>query len=476
MLRGFLASLCLISGCGKVNEAVPVDAPPDADPRSAVHVTVRDVIGNGALAPNIPVVFIDPDGTVVADVVSDAEGRATANVLPGASVSAVYQQLTTQQSVVTTNNVHYLFISILDIKPGDDLPIGFTDRDFSSAGTFDVTFSPPAGMTPAKYEIFTPCGGTSATVPGTVAAPMQNSCKRDSFDILVVAEDAAGKALAGAVATNVSLSAGAATVPAAYTGANSFAAGYTNIPAGVASISTSRSASADLNGFEVGGSCTPAAGACSIPPVQVTTVSAKSVVQTSMSRMVATGAPSQSQTYIQRVGGANLNYALDVGTNLLPFITNVVFDPTTNTITPTVEAPITNADEFIIDSSYSRTATTTDVNGDTVVTNTSIEALAVGGTVGPLTFPTLPSHVGPIYFQPGDAGGTAIGFTIDASGVNGYDAARKQAFDLIDEFSRANGTNDIMRGQIMFASAPAGGSKPSGSGAPASLAPLFLRR
>src|SRR4051812_11718103 len=115
MRRGLLVVLCLFSGCGKVNPAEPADAPQDADPRGPVHVTVRDVIGNGAPAPNIPVVFIDPDGTVVADIVSDADGRATANVLPGASVSAVYQQLTT--NIVTTTNIRYLFVSVLGIKP-----------------------------------------------------------------------------------------------------------------------------------------------------------------------------------------------------------------------------------------------------------------------------------------------------------------------------------------------------------------------
>jgi len=467
--------LCLVSGCGKVNPAEPADAPPDADPRGPVHVTVRDVIGNGAPAPNIPVVFIDPDGTVVADIVSDADGRATANVLPGASVSAVYQQLSTT-TVVMTTNIRYLFVSVLGVKPGDDLPIGFTDRDFTNSGTFNVTFQPFTGAT--TYDIFTPCGLTSSTTPNTaIPVQMQNSCKRDSFDILVVARDASNNALAGAIATNVSLSAGSAAVPGTYTSTNSFAASYTDIPAGISSVSVTRVASDTLNGFSVNGTCTPAAGACSITPVQVTTISPKSVLQTSISRTVPTGMPSQSQTYIQRVGGANLNYSLDVATNLLPFMTNVVFDPATNTITPTVEAPVTDADEFIIDASYSRSTSTTEANGDTLVTNTSIEALAIGPAVGPLSFPTLPSHVGPIYYQAGDTAGTAIGFTIDGSSVKGYDAARKQAFDLIDELSRANGPNDIVRGQLigvpLIPPPPASIAKSQ----PAALeAPLLLRR
>ena len=455
-LAGTLASICLVAGCGATvapGTASP-DAAPDADPHGPVHVTVLDVIGNGAPAPNIPVVFIDPDGTIAADVITDGEGGATATVLPGASVSVVYQKLDMTSVVdgngVTTNTTTttYTVVTILAIKPGDDLPIGFTDRDTTQTGTFTVSYTPSVGAT--NHTIVTPCGSFGTGVTGSVTTTMRKSCQRGTFDVLVVASDASG-VRASASVSNVNLAAGSAVVPNQYTSAGGFATAYSDVPTELTRISLERISGVNDNGFSTFSSCVPSAGSCAITVPAVATAGPTSIVASSFVRGTTSG--NLTQRYVQRVGGNNLNYTLDVATNLLPWMTNVTFDQTTSTSTPIMDAPDIVSDVYGTEIVFGRSTSTT--NGTVITkTDTNVDRFILGPTAEAIAFPVLPPHVGPIAYQPTDIGTDLIGVRADSTTVDGWDQARARAFELVDAFQKFTTDDAVVRGQLLFAVFP----------------------
>ena len=427
MLRGLLVSLCVVAGCGKVQVVGNnnPDAPPDADLHGLAHITVLDVLGNGALAPNVPVVFIDADGTIAADTMSDSNGRAEATILPGASVTVVYSQITTSGTMTQTA---YLAATIDGIDPGDDIPFGFTDRDGTQSSTFNVTFSALAGAT--SYTVFTPCGQTFSSTAGTVATSMQNGCKQDTFDVYVVASNSSGVAIDSAQLQNVSLAAGSATVPNSWVPFSQFNAAYTDIPPDVSSLSVSRQSSTG-RGFSFFASCTLSGVACSVSG-QVPTAGVKSLVHTTVGR---NDANHTQQLITQRVAGNTINYNLDVGTNLLPWMNDVTFDAATGTMTPALEAPDDQADLFFTEVSYTRDA------------NTSLDWAVFQKTVGPTKFPTIPAHVGPIAPLAADMVTMRTAIAIDSADVAGWDDARKRLFALFDAPFFSNTDDALIRSQ-----------------------------
>jgi hypothetical protein len=430
MLRGLLASLCVVAGCGKVQVVGNnPDAPaPDADLHGLAHITVLDVLGNGALAPNIPVVFINADDTIAGDTMSDSNGRAQADILPGASVTVVFTQITGSGASMQT---FYLTATVFGINPGDDIPFGFTDRDGTQSSTFNVTFTALAGAT--SYEIFTPCGQTFSSTAGTVATSMQNGCKQDTFDVYVVASNSSGVAIDSAQLQNVSLAAGAATVPNSWIPFSSFTAAFTDIPSDVKNLQVSRQSSTG-RGFTISGSCTaPLSATCSIN-AQAPTAGVKSFVHTTVGR---TDARSTQQVITQRVAGNTINYNLDVGTNLLPWMSDVTFDPATGTTTPTLEAPDDQADFFFTEVSWNRDA------------NTSLDWAVFTKTTGPTKFPTLPAHVGPLAPAAGDNSFNPTAITIDSTNVMTYDAVRPKLFALLDSRFFFNTDDDLIRSQTL---------------------------
>src|SRR5690242_16090055 len=86
-----------------------VDAPP-----SPVTVTVYDLGSTGAVVPGVPVVFVNPNGTAVAHPVTDAQGKASAIVQTGATVTVVYEP----------QPARYQLFTYQAVKPGDNIIVG----------------------------------------------------------------------------------------------------------------------------------------------------------------------------------------------------------------------------------------------------------------------------------------------------------------------------------------------------------------
>jgi len=156
--------------------AVIADASPDADVHGAVTVTV--ISRDGGPMKGAAVVFTDAEGTQ--EKIAGDDGKTSATVLPGATVTAVS----------ASDTLRYVD-SVAGVKPGDDLVLG-TAYNEPQIGTFNVDLGfLDSGDTVAVYG---PCDSSIALGPKpqlaaggqTVQLTMHPSCKQDTMDLLFV--------------------------------------------------------------------------------------------------------------------------------------------------------------------------------------------------------------------------------------------------------------------------------------------------
>ncbi len=158
-------------GCGDDGSADPVDATPpaiDAAVTGPATVTIQD---QGAPAPGLDVVWVDPDGAISLHDTTDAQGQSTLDVAAG--------------SAVTVLAGGTFAISWLQIEPGDRLAYdlsppasGFVgDASFTLAGPMDgatgyavslgmetITGADPVAANPMQIT-----DGCVGATPGVVA-------------------------------------------------------------------------------------------------------------------------------------------------------------------------------------------------------------------------------------------------------------------------------------------------------------------
>ncbi len=381
------------------------DAPPDAPPHGVVTMTVFDPGGTGAPAVGIPVVFINADGTFVANVPTDSTGKSSADVMPGASVTVV-EVLSARTEMQT----------VLGAQPGDNLSIG-VETPTLSAGSFTVNFTPIVGAAAFNYEVFGPCGSVTTTT-GTATLPMVNNCKLDTMEIAVFATSSAGQpagylSMAGVPFIN----GGSVTIPqGAFKPDVTFNASYTDISADVTNITLARSVP-DGFGFaeQTNMATTGATLALSLPAPELTTALAASKF---------VGPANASQQLFQNLAGNTTTYQVDVGANLLPWLGQASLDVTTGVLSMPADSTGTSGDApdlVLYETAYSR-GTLAPINFAWVV---------FGPSAGNVTLPMMPAALGNVNPQAGDTAGTSLGFSFDSDQFTGYDAVRATPYLLV---------------------------------------------
>lgn len=403
----------LAAACGNVsgfpdattNDSQTFDSAPtiDANPRGLVKVTVLDPQGTGAPVTGVPVVFIEPDGKLGARISTDAAGKAEAEVLPGSSVTAVFQ---------TSTNNHEM-ITITGAQVGDDLVItqSLNNQD---AGTFTINF--PQHPSATSYYVATPCGSSYVPAPATqYVAPLSQSCKpTGAMTISVNALSQTGW-LGYLDKANVMVSAGAANITGTWQAPGSFTSNLTNIPAEATYVAQRRYAP-DMAGFYRPGSGVEVTGTTASLTFPAVTASS-AVVRTELSR----SADQAQQAIYQVTAGNSLSYNLDVGANTLPWFAEPVLDPATGVIKVTTSGS-GGGDLFRVSVDYSRLNTATneyDYYSWTVY----------GAAPADVTLPQLPIEVGDVNPKatdqvPNSGGEVLLG---DAEAITGYDMVREHA-------------------------------------------------
>jgi hypothetical protein len=413
-----LLTVVLCAGCGSVKPGQLPDAAPtiDATTRGTVHVTVLDPSGTGAAAVGANVVFIDPDGTLVKKASTDSAGKADADVLPGASVTAI-----------VLFNTQVRLQTVLAVKPGDDLVVGTKSADSSSAGNFTISYPAFAGAT--SYWVTTPCVSTTFTAPATGATPapatieFANSCKLDTMEIVVVAQNASGPLNSIAKSGVKSTSGGSTTITGSYQGLRNFTASYTNIDPSITNLDMTRWIPDAFAGYFNNQTIAPTSA------TQVFSVTGPIGAGGAVVTQVNNKSLSGAQVVRQTISGNAATYGLDVGATLLPWVKLPSFDAATNKVLVPLDMTGTSAakpDLFRISLGYRRV--------DNNVTH-QYGWTIFGPEAADIVLPVLPADLGGIGPTASDnVGITAVGM-LEADTITSYDAIRNDVNAAFDQYT-----------------------------------------
>jgi hypothetical protein len=382
---------------------------PDAATRGTVHVTVLDPSGTGAPAVGASVVFLDPDGTLVKRAATDTGGKADADLLPGGSVTSVALQTSA-----------YQIQSVLAVQPGDDLILGVKTPDTMAIGNVTVSFPAYTQVTPASYTVGGPCGTGSSfpppaggPPPASVTLSFNNTCKLDTMEIVVQANDGNGNPIAVIGKTGLPFVVnGTATVTGTYQAPRTFTGSYTNVNANITSLGMTRTVP---DGF--GLSASPPIAA---PPAATQVMTVAGVIGSSALIDTQLAIASRARQIVrQSISGSAASYGLDLSTTLLPWLGTPTFDAASGKLlVPTDPTGTTTAapDLVRLAATYRRTDP---VSG----AQTSFTWTVFSPVAADLVLPRLPPEVGSVMPTSTDTV-TITGFSLESDAVAGYDAVR----------------------------------------------------
>jgi hypothetical protein len=427
MRRALISLLVLFAACGKTNSladaprgdgaGADAQAPIDATTAGPVTVVTYSTGSGGGIASGVPVVFVQPNGTIAAEVPSDGSGVATATVLPGASVTAAY-----------TSTAGGTLYTVTAVKPGDHINIGPFNTGTVTVGTFTANVAPAPGAT--QYQVYGPCGSSISAAAGSgsatpVTLQVYDYCQQAKMDLLAVA--LSPTVLGYLEANMVTFADGGQTdmtgtwQPLQTTNAN-----YTNAPNDGSLSSIGFLAHVpDSDGYETtqynavsGGSAT---ASLSLP------VAASSLYET---QLQSSNVVSYQDVFVQNTG-TPAQVAMDVGATMLPWLAVPTLDPATGKITTTVTGT-GGGDIFDVDVSYSRVVNTTTI---------SYEWLVFGPAPGDVTLPPLPADLADATPKAGDQVSLAAYADLyDVDAISGYDQIREHLFDGLQVYFAGRAT------------------------------------
>jgi hypothetical protein len=320
---------CGDDGVRHTPDATPHDGP--ATPDSAVDaaptpVSITTTVG-GQAAGGIHVYFQNADSSVVLATVTDASGNASAVMQPGGYVTAISPY--TPPSVANSNEQLSTFVGV---KPGDHLVLALPGTN--NVTMVDVTAPVDQNASASLYDVYTPCGSTELSNPGSGASPTGTLYLSDcgaTTDFLVVALDSSGNALDFVFTQNVAIAAQQTVdlTAGTYTAATTRTASYNNAPNASLSYSDTLLDVASPM-YSRGGFIGAAAVGTSYPMPAFTGANDLMVTQ-------FTG--TQDYEYFVDWGPYTATFSTDLGPRLLPdFQSSPTFDPATHTLSFTEAA------------------------------------------------------------------------------------------------------------------------------------------
>jgi hypothetical protein len=434
-MRAYLGLAFALAACGKTTNLTDAGhgdgngadsgSLVDADLRGPVTVTVYATDGTTTPVENAQVVFVEPNGSIEATVPTNAQGVATANVLAGASVTAVYP---------TDPDFHHQLETVLGVKPGDAIAIGPIGDPPHGAPTGTFTMNVPDNGA-ASYAVYGPCGGLTQSAAGSgsptaVPIDLYDDCKQSTMDVIAIANGGSG-AFAWVEKNGVAYTNGGSdTMGSGWQPFHTVTATYTDVPVSdVVSISLIDSAP-DTFGY-LRSSYVPTTTATTTTSVQ-TVGAAHALITTQLSND-----GQGRQDIYEVVDGTKTDYGLDVGASLLPWLDVPQLDVAggkitvaqsgTSTLTPDLY------DTFV---DYQRTGTTTTV---------SFEWEILGPTPGDMAFPPLPASLSENVPLATDTVTFAWGMILDADAITSYDQIRGSLFQGLEAYFQGRGTTGQLR-------------------------------
>ncbi|MCE9579470.1 MAG: carboxypeptidase-like regulatory domain-containing protein [Deltaproteobacteria bacterium] len=378
----------------------PADATPSA--RGTVTVAVVDP-ATGAPEVGAAVVFADPDGAIAARVVTNSDGRAHAQVLPGGAVTAV-----------VTHGAATWLETVTAIEPGDDLVLDRVRpyRDPRPVGTFGVTY--PDHPDAASYTFHTSCPGGDFAPGEPVVMTLHAACKRGVMDVLLIANDAAHAPVAYLDQRGVEYVAdGSIALTGPWQPLRSVTATYAHVPAAIASIRAVR-AVPDRLGYTRGVDL-------AAPHATATATFAAVLGASAWMRSELRSDAGSRQLIEARLDGVAQDYALDVGAALLPWVREPVFDPATGAFAIASDGDAT-ADGALAAITYAR--------GDR-----TFEWTVVAPDLADVRLPALPDELAALAPAAGDALDAPGAALLESNALADYAALRRGLGDLDEWFA-----------------------------------------
>lgn len=390
-----------------------IDAPvPDVP---FVKGTVKVTVTNASVAQcdtaQLHVVFVDVDQSMT-DVIADAQGKAQADVFPGASATAVCIRAS-GTTIATT---------VLDVEPGDDLTLdgayffnGTKTADQTAAGSMKISF--PAASGASGYTVETPCGEVGTTQTNNVALPMKAGCELATMDLVVTTPTQWTEAANVPFANNGSVTVtdtwhAMAPITSSYTNAPAFCADSAN-PDYPCDVQLARYVP-ELHGHRTTGmTALTASGSIAV----TSPTSSAAIMQSRLENM----GPAY-QVFTDVVDGAQTSYAIDFGAKALPWMClGKPQCPTFSGTAASLTIPVTGTatyDLFYADVEY--------VRGQQI-----FWWRVFGPTAGDVTYPPLPAAIASIRPTSADHQSVTHARICESDALAGWRAARQNPFDSL---------------------------------------------
>ena len=245
--RAALLAALLAAACGEVrtvgSDGGPGDGDAGADAGAPGPVTIEfnDLFSGAGPIEDMTILFYGPDGALVAEEVTDAEGRATAQVVPGSTAVLLIPPL------ALGGAFQRFTAAVLDLQPGDEIVFVEEPGSGDSVGSMTVEF--PAQADATDYYVTTACGSSSAGGALSTTVFFDEDCVQDGqVDIVVQALDNAGVTVGFLRGGGAFVDGGTLTLAGSYA-TDMIAVSLTEQPASVAEVSVQGAPVADGRAF-----------------------------------------------------------------------------------------------------------------------------------------------------------------------------------------------------------------------------------
>jgi hypothetical protein len=350
-MRGLLWTVLVAAACGGETAVSVVDGavntmevdaarvPPDALPRGTVEVTVFEEF-EGVPLEGATVVFLEPDGSLANRVLTDALGRASAELTSGGSVTAISFDVSTR------------LVTIVGVEAGDHLVIGHApEPDPTETATLQVSFTPTAHR---QHVLRTTCGTSPNATGSVISMPMRVSCDRTPRDLVLQASGTPGVAPQYAILRAESATT-LAVPPTAWQAGSDGRATVRRVPSEVMQLNVGRLVRS--GGRRVYASFSPvmptAGDDLTVAIPNALEVGEDMIVTTELFAGTVPGTP--KQTIRERRDRAE-TFVVDASAHLLPWVSGLDLDLGTRTLTWTQEGPgAGDVDAVITEIAYGRT-------------------------------------------------------------------------------------------------------------------------
>lgn len=353
---------------------------------------------------------IQPHGLAVGDAV----------VVSGMTPSAYNTPLGTTWTVATTPSTTTFTANIGSGNPGAVTAPGAVSKVLP----FTFNYATYAGA--QGYIVYTSCGSTDV---GTSLAPTLNlktGCTAASMSVVVVAYGAGTTPLAYAQKTGLTITAGGnTTISDTWHAIGSVAATYSNATTRVTDVQLERYIPYVRTAAAGSGSTTTASGMVSVAsPATATAVMKSRLRCLSGTDCISNGIGTASQVFSQEVDGTLSTYSLDIGANLLPWVSAIYTQAA-----KTVDVTVTGTGAIDLQQVY---VGYSGMPGSSPRDTYIYRWRVFGPTAGTVTFPTLPSTLpGDPTLRPSDVQSTTSVWLCETDSVNGYRNAIKNVYQTL---------------------------------------------